>query len=208
MGHTPPPVSSHCRETSSASDFLVERQLQKCHMCVTFSVFLHRSLEWSPLHRERKARPLSFHRAGRATCPLRAGATMSTRPPMVSPALGSVLRQPRGPVRLEGWFSPPSFTSWALDFSSQNLPQKLQGNLAFFTGLGGRGLSLGGESCPSKLGSSLEPHNHPASLWNPASWSGAVFSKLRSPEGLRSTAGLNQIKQVTLLHDFLELGMR
>nr|XP_027802595.1 growth arrest-specific protein 7 isoform X2 [Marmota flaviventris] len=44
-----------------------------------------RSLEWSPLRPERKARRLSFHLAGRATCPLRAGVTMSTRPPMRPP---------------------------------------------------------------------------------------------------------------------------
>ncbi|KAM5150861.1 growth arrest-specific protein 7 isoform 2-T2 [Callospermophilus lateralis] len=44
-----------------------------------------RSLEWSPLRLERKARQLSFHLAGRATCPLRDGVTMSTRPPMRPP---------------------------------------------------------------------------------------------------------------------------
>ncbi|XP_032287905.1 growth arrest-specific protein 7 isoform X3 [Phoca vitulina] len=44
-----------------------------------------RSLEWSPLLSERKARLLSFHLAGRATCLLRAAVTMSTRPPMRPP---------------------------------------------------------------------------------------------------------------------------
>lgn len=82
---------------------------------MTFSFLLHRSLEWSPLRRERKARLLSFHRAGKATCPLRAGATMSTRPPMVSPAPGSVLQQPLGSCPSGG--APLSSTSWALELS-------------------------------------------------------------------------------------------
>lgn len=89
-------TSRYSRVTSSASDFLVEKQLQKCQMCVTLSFLLRRSLEWSPLRRERKARPSSFHLAGKATCPPRVGVTMSTQPPMVSPALGSSLHQPPG----------------------------------------------------------------------------------------------------------------
>ncbi|XP_045840747.1 growth arrest-specific protein 7 isoform X3 [Meles meles] len=44
-----------------------------------------RSLEWSPLRPERKATLSSFHLAGRVTCPPRAGATMSTRPPTRPP---------------------------------------------------------------------------------------------------------------------------
>ncbi|XP_015976779.2 growth arrest-specific protein 7 isoform X2 [Rousettus aegyptiacus] len=47
-----------------------------------------RSLEWSPLHQERKARLSFFHLAGKATCLLRGGVTMSTRPPTRPP--GSV----------------------------------------------------------------------------------------------------------------------
>ncbi|XP_008853948.1 growth arrest-specific protein 7 isoform X4 [Nannospalax galili] len=47
-----------------------------------------RSLGWSPLRQERRARPSSFHLAGRATCRLRAGVTMSTRLPMRPPGNG------------------------------------------------------------------------------------------------------------------------
>ncbi|XP_032136173.1 growth arrest-specific protein 7 isoform X3 [Sapajus apella] len=52
------------------------------------SVYFHshpRSLEWSPLRREKRARLSSFLLAGKATCRLRAGGTMSTRPPMRPP---------------------------------------------------------------------------------------------------------------------------
>lgn len=98
---SPPPRPTHTlwsysAVTSSACDLLVEKQLQKCQMCVTFSFLLNRSLEWSPLHQERKARLSFFHLAGKATCLLRGGVTMSTRPPTVSPALGSILHQPLG----------------------------------------------------------------------------------------------------------------
>ncbi|XP_057570419.1 growth arrest-specific protein 7 isoform X3 [Hippopotamus amphibius kiboko] len=58
------------------------------HQRGPFAHICGRSLEWSPLRRERKARPSSSHRAGKVTCPLRAAATMSTRPPMRPP--GSV----------------------------------------------------------------------------------------------------------------------
>lgn len=67
-------------------DFLVEKRLHKCLTRVTFPFLLHRSLGWSPLRPERRARASCCPPAGRATCPPRAGATMSTQPPMVSPA--------------------------------------------------------------------------------------------------------------------------
>ncbi|XP_043439054.1 growth arrest-specific protein 7 isoform X5 [Prionailurus bengalensis] len=44
-----------------------------------------RNLEWSPHRRERRARLPSFRLAGRVTCLLRVGVTMSTRPPMRPP---------------------------------------------------------------------------------------------------------------------------
>ncbi|XP_019509985.1 PREDICTED: growth arrest-specific protein 7 isoform X7 [Hipposideros armiger] len=47
-----------------------------------------RSLEWSPLRQEKKARLSFSHLAGKATCLPRGGVTMSTRPPMRPP--GSV----------------------------------------------------------------------------------------------------------------------
>lgn len=53
----------------------------------------------------------------------------------------------------------------------------------------GRRVEQGGEGCPSRLGSSLKP----ASLWNPTSWSGTVFSKLGSCNGHGPQLGLNQI---------------
>lgn len=173
----PPTMSSHPRDTSSASDFLVERQVQKCPMCVTFSLLLHRSLVWSPLHRERKARLSSFHLAGKATYPLRAGATMSTRPPMVSPALGSILCQSwggGGPISLGRGALSSFLHLLGFRLFLWTSSQRPQGNLAFPAGLGGSGPSLWGEGFPSRLGSSSEPHNHRASSWNSASWSGAV----------------------------------
>lgn len=99
-GQSPPPPHTHTLELFHG-DFICLwltrwKQLQKCQICVTFSFLLNRSLEWSPLHQERKARLSFFHLAGKATCLLRGGVTMSTRPPTVSPALGSILHQPLG----------------------------------------------------------------------------------------------------------------
>lgn len=151
--------------TSSASDFLVEKQLQKCQMCVTFSFLLNRSLEWSPLRRERKARPSFCHPAGKATCLLRAGVTMSTRLPMVSPLWGASCPSPRGSVSLEGQFSPPASTSWFLDFSFRNQPQRLLSPLG---GCGWWGSEPGLGRLPFKTGVIPGTHQHAGHLmvWN------------------------------------------
>ncbi|XP_044600376.1 growth arrest-specific protein 7 isoform X6 [Equus asinus] len=70
--------------------------------CSLGSELRRRSLEWSPLRRERKARPSFCHPAGKATCLLRAGVTMSTRLPMRPP--GSV------PAVLLGFRPAPALT--------------------------------------------------------------------------------------------------
>lgn len=156
-GQSPqPPTWSYSRVTSSASDFLVEKQLlQKCQMCVTFSFLLNRSLEWSPLRQEKKARLLFFHLAGKATCLLRGGVTMSTRPPMVSPSLESVLSSPRVSVSLEGQV----FSSLLHLLVFRLLLQKSTSESAFCPELHGRDLKLDWEGSPSRLGSFSDPHN-------------------------------------------------
>ncbi|XP_072796832.1 growth arrest-specific protein 7 isoform X2 [Vicugna pacos] len=85
---SPRASSSHCCRSRTAAGGKARRRTGSAAGSQRATCSCWRSLEWSPLRRERKARPSSFHRAGRATCPPRAGATMSTRPPTRPP--GSV----------------------------------------------------------------------------------------------------------------------
>lgn len=143
--------------TSSTSDFLVEKQLQKYQTPVTFPFLLNRSLGWSPLRQERKVRRSFSHLAGKATCLLRGGVTMSTQPPMVSPTLGGILHQLPGFCLFGGaCFLPAALTSWCLDFFFRNLPESLLSPQCWVEG---RGLSLDWEGYPSRSGSSWDPQN-------------------------------------------------
>ncbi|XP_019509980.1 PREDICTED: growth arrest-specific protein 7 isoform X2 [Hipposideros armiger] len=77
-----------------------------------------RSLEWSPLRQEKKARLSFSHLAGKATCLPRGGVTMSTRPPMRPP--GSV------PAVLLGFQPARAFTG-ALCLQQSSLNKNLNG---------------------------------------------------------------------------------
>lgn len=161
----PPPVPpssrlpsiSSSKVTSPASNFLVPNWLKpqspKCPARVTFPFLFHRSLEWYPLRPERRATLSSFHLAGRATCLPRAGATMSTRPPMVSPRAGEH-------VTWVPAFLCPSYLSQRLVVCLGNQSRRLWWVRAFPCRAGWWGSAVAREAHPS--GSGVLPEKSPA----------------------------------------------